>query len=202
MPQSAQRISPPVLSDPVNAPMTALDDETRWIEQSRQGDHEAFAMLIKGYQRMIHSLAYRMTGSLADAEDLAQEAFIQAYQQLDRFRGDARFSSWLYRIAVNRCLNWKKREARRERLHTAWSSSRESFAATTEPDPRSQRVSQALLRLPAKQRAAIVLTVYDGMNHAEAARVLGCSETTISWRIFAARKQLKRWLKSEAQADE
>jgi len=147
---------------------------------------------------MIHSLTYRMTGSLADAEDLAQETFIRAYQQLDSYQGTAKFSSWLYCIAVNVCLNWRKREARREQVHTNWagtSTARQTEAdSPAENDELSQRVQAALMKLPPKQRAAIVLTVYDRHNHAEAARMLGCSETTVSWRVFAARRKLKRWL--------
>lgn len=66
-----------------------------WIEKSRQGNPEAFAVLVERYQRMIHSLAYRMVGSLSEAEDLAQEIFIHAYQSLNQFRNEARFSTWL-----------------------------------------------------------------------------------------------------------
>jgi RNA polymerase sigma-70 factor, ECF subfamily len=175
--------------------MAANDDEMRCIDQSRQGDHEAFATLIRSYQRMIHSLAFRMTGSLEDAEDLAQETFLHAYQQLEGYRGEARFSSWLYRIAVNRCLNWKKRQSRREEAHQEWSSTTNGSSGSD--NLLAERVQQLLMRLSPAQRAAIVLTLYEGMNHAEAARALGCSETTVSWRIFVARKQLKRWIKSE-----
>jgi RNA polymerase sigma factor (sigma-70 family) len=97
--------------------MGAADEQDIWVEQSRNGDHAAFAALIRTHQPMIHSLTYRMTGSVADAKDLAQETFIRAYQQLDSFNGAAKFSSWLYRIAVNVCLDWQRREARRSRLH-------------------------------------------------------------------------------------
>jgi RNA polymerase sigma-70 factor, ECF subfamily len=176
------------------------DDEHDWIERSRQGDQTAFASLVRTHQRMIHALTYRMTGSLADAEDLAQEAFVRAFDQLASFRGDAKFSSWLYRIAVHACLNWRQRETRRAQVHATWAA----FAATDTPDSSgaagdaddagTRIVQAALLKLPAKQRAAIVLTVYDGLNHAEAARTLDCSETTVSWRVFAARAKLKRWL--------
>jgi RNA polymerase sigma-70 factor, ECF subfamily len=170
-----------------------MDHEERtWILASQNGDSQAFESLIRTYQRMIHSLTYRMTGSLSDAEDLAQETFIQAYRQIGNFRGEAAFSSWLYRIAVNKCLNWRKREAQRGKLHEDWTQSAEvSKSAGTS---RTHEVQQALLKLDPKQRAAIVLTVYDGYNHAEAARLLDCSETTVSWRIFAARRKLKRWL--------
>src|SRR5205814_3484582 len=98
-----------------------MDDESRRVMQSQQGDPAAFEALVNQYQRMIHSLCYRMTGSMAEAEDLAQETFIQAYQHLDKFRAEARFSSWLYRIAVNQCLNWQKSRVRQERLQKEWS---------------------------------------------------------------------------------
>src|SRR6478672_3471259 len=175
--------------------MANLDEEKGWIEKSRQGDHEAFEALIRNYQKMIHSLTYRMTGSMVDAEDLAQEAFIQAYQQLDKFRQESKFSAWLYRIAVNLCLNWRNRDARRQKAHREWSGSVIHETGEIDPDAQwAQRVQDALLKLDPKQRAAVVLTVYDGLNHGEAAQALGCSETTISWRVFAARKKLKKWL--------
>ena len=144
---------------------------------------------------MIFALTYRMTGSQAEAEDLTQETFIAAFQQLGSFRGESKFSSWLYRIATNRCLNWRQRDARRGRAYENWGRERASDSHI-EPhaDAISAQVQQALLKLDDKQRAAIVLTTYEGMNHAEAARVLGCSETTVSWRIFAARRKLKKWL--------
>jgi RNA polymerase sigma-70 factor, ECF subfamily len=171
--------------------MEPRDEEANWIGNIREGDLDAFEALVQRYQQMIHALAYRMTGSLSDAEDLAQETFLQAYRQLHTYRGDAKFSSWLYRIALNRCLNWRKRRHRREQLHHEWAE--QPAPGGVNEDVRA-RVQAALMRLPAKQRAAIVLTVYDEMNHAAAARVLGCSETTVSWRVHMARKKLKGWL--------
>src|SRR5580692_4362667 len=96
------------------------DDEGILIARSRSGDWEAFAALIRMHQRMIHSLAYRMTGSAADAEDLAQETFIRAYRSLDGYRGAAKFSSWLYRIALNLCLRWRRIESRRGKAEVEW----------------------------------------------------------------------------------
>jgi RNA polymerase sigma-70 factor, ECF subfamily len=181
--------------------MGQLDEEEDWIRQSRKGDSEAFAALIARYQHMIHSLAFRMTGSLADADDLAQDTFIQAFRRLEDFRGGAKFSSWLYRIAMNSSLNWKKSVSRRDRLQHDWAEQEAIFGgdcATLSPtdEENTRRVQKALDQLPAKQRAAIVLTVYDGMTHAEAAQVLECSETTVSWRVFVARAKLKRLLKT------
>jgi RNA polymerase sigma-70 factor (ECF subfamily) len=147
---------------------------------------------------MIHALTFRMTGSLADCQDLAQETFVRAYRQLESYEGKAKFSSWLYRIAVNSCLDWQRQEQHRERLHQDWEESRQGphgdAAGVTAGDELSREVQAALLQLPEKQRAAIVLTVYGGQNHAEAAKSLGCAETTISWRIFSARRKLKKLL--------
>jgi RNA polymerase sigma factor (sigma-70 family) len=178
--------------------MGDTDDEKIWLAQSRNGDHAAFAALIRAHQQMIHSLTFRMTGSLADCKDLAQETFIRAYQQLDSYQGTSKFSSWLYRIAVNACLDWRRRETRRLRLHTNWSEAHATEPSVADsgadPDESSRQVQAALMKLPDKQRAAIVLTVYAGHNHAEAGKILGCSETTVSWRTFAARRKLKKLL--------
>ena len=171
------------------------DADADLVLQTQKGSPAAFEELVRNHQRMIHSLTFRMTGSPADAEDLAQETFIRAFEQIGTFRGTAKFSTWLYRIAVNACLNWKQSEARRFQMET---NCAEEFSARHPNGENSlaengarQQVQSALLKLPAKQRAAIVLTVYDGLNHAEAAQVLGCSEATVSWRVFSARRKLK-----------
>jgi RNA polymerase sigma-70 factor, ECF subfamily len=176
--------------------MGVLEDEAEWIDRCRAGDPEAFEPLVERYQRMVHSLTYRMTGSMAEADDLAQETFLRAYRSLDRFHGRAAFSTWLGRIAINLCLNWNHRARRCHQLQEQWAeeqelSGRESNTRQTEA---LDHVEQAVLRLPVKQRAALILTVYQGLNHAAAGKALGCSETTVSWRLFAARRKLRRWL--------
>ncbi len=185
--------------------MALAGEEQEWVRRSRAGDTEAFASLVTRYQQMIDALTWRMTGSLADAQDLAQETFIQAYHNLDQFEDRSKFSTWLYRIAVNKCLNWRKAMGRRSQLQEKWATEceREAGGGIRVPEgegnnPQADVIQKALLKLPAEQRAAIVLTVYEEMNHAEAARVLGCSETTVSWRIFMARRKLKQWLKDLA----
>ena len=174
--------------------MVVSEGEHDLVLRSREGDSQAFAALVAAHQHMIHSVTFRMTGSLADAEDLAQETFIQAYQQLTQFRGDAPFGAWLRRIAINRCLNWRQRDVRRARLHQEWSLE-QAAASDSTGHAVARHVQDALARLNPKQRAAVVLTVYEGLSHAEAAKALGCSETTVSWRVFAARAKLKRFLK-------
>jgi RNA polymerase sigma-70 factor (ECF subfamily) len=174
------------------------DEDKTWVSQSQNGDDAAYESLIRKHQQMIHSLTFRMTGSMADAKDLAQETFVRAYRQLDSYQGNSRFSSWLYRIAVNACLDWRRREKRRAELLANWRNLNAEAAPTPDSpanlDELSREVQAALMRLPDKQRAAVVLTVYGELNHAEAAKILGCSETTVSWRIFSARRKLKKLL--------
>ena len=145
---------------------------------------------IREHQRMIYSLCYRMTGSVADAEDLTQETFIAAHEQLSTFRGATRISSWLYRIGINRCLNWQKRQERERNLHQEWGERRELESV----DAISARVQEAIMKLSPEERAAITLVIFEGLKHGEAATALGCAETTVSWRLFQARRKLKKLL--------
>ena len=179
--------------------MVDATEEGRWVERSRRGDRAAFECLVSAHQRMIFAITFRMTGSMASAEDLVQETFVRAWQQLDGFRGESRFSTWLNRIAVNMALNWRVRESRRSDIHRQWAQDcANDGGGAGLPDELSRRVQHALQRLPEGQRAAIILTVYENLSHGEAARVLECSEATVSWRVFAARQKLKRWLTGAA----
>jgi RNA polymerase sigma-70 factor (ECF subfamily) len=179
------------------ARMAPPDDEPNWIQDSLAGDTEAYAALVKEHQKMVHAMAFRMTGSLADAEDLTQETFLRAFRQLGSFRAESKFSTWLCQIAVNLGLNWRAREHRRGDVHSQWAKDAisENDSRGGFPDELSRRVQNALDKLPAKQRAAIVLTVYENRSHAETAKILNCTEATISWRVFAARQKLKHLLK-------
>jgi RNA polymerase sigma-70 factor (ECF subfamily) len=180
------------------ARMAGSNDESQLIEQSLSGDPEAYAALVNQHQKMIRAMTFRMTGSLADAEELAQDAFLRAYLQLRSFDGGSKFSTWLCKIAINLSLDWRRRESRRSDIHAKWAAEAvaESDPGAGFPDELSRRVQAALNRLPVKQRAAIVLTVFENQSHAGAAKTLGCTEATISWRVFAARQKLKRLLKN------
>ena len=137
-----QRISPARLSDSVKERRMA-DADAELVLQSQNGSPAAFEQLVRNHQRMIHSLTFRMTGSLADAEDLAQETFIRAYAQIGTFRGTAKFSSWLYRIAINTCLNWRQSEARRFQLHASCTADAFSSIFERRTSVRRKRIEPA-----------------------------------------------------------
>ncbi len=147
------------------------------------------------HRRLVFSICYRMTGCVQDAEDLSQETFVQAFRNYAQFRGESQISAWLRRIAVNQCLNWKARRARLESLHQSFAENLEAGEEPGQDIDCSQAVHEALMKLKPAHRAAVVLTTYEGLSHAEAASALGCSETTVSWRLFVARRQLKKSLK-------
>ncbi|MGD0743555.1 MAG: RNA polymerase sigma factor [Verrucomicrobiota bacterium] len=173
--------------------MADADDDL--VLQSQNGDTSAFEALVRNHQQMVHALTFRMTGSPADAEDLAQETFLRAYEQIGSFNARSKFSTWLCSIAVHACLNWRRDEARRFRAQSNCAREMTGRQVETGTSPAEsemvQRAQAALMKLPAKQRAAVALTIYDGLSHAEAAKILRCSETTVSWRVFAAKRKLK-----------
>ncbi|MGA2555145.1 MAG: RNA polymerase sigma factor, partial [Verrucomicrobiota bacterium] len=178
-----QRIFPSRWSDWLKESRPAEAEDPTLLLRTRQGDPAAFEALIRRHQRMIYSLTYRMTGSAADAEDLTQETFLRAWRQIGSYRAAAKFSTWLYRIALNACLTWRQRETLRAQVQAGWAETNgapelggETALARNET---GRNLQAALLKLPAKQRAAVMLTLYDGLSHAEAAQVLGCSETTV-----------------------
>jgi RNA polymerase sigma-70 factor (ECF subfamily) len=171
------------------------DADQPLVARSRDGDADAFTELVMRHQLRLRALARRLTGSAEDGDDVAQEVFVQAWQRLGEFRGEASFSTWLYRLTVNRALNWRQAHARHQRRVTAATAEREAAMENPSPDTApAVRVRDALQRLDPAWRTAIVLTVYEGLSHAQAAHVLGCAETTVSWRLFRARRELKRLL--------
>lgn len=178
-------------------PADSGDDSAReanLLRRCRSGEPDAYGELIAMHQKRLHSVAFRLTGSASDAADVAQEAFLRAWRQLDAYRGDGPFGAWLCRIAVNLALHDRARAQRREAVHQEWMEAA-VHAPGSEPDSdRLERIRNALQRLEPEARAAVVLTVYEGLNHAEAARILGCAETTVSWRVWRARNRLRRWL--------
>jgi len=155
------------------------------------GDREAFGLLIGRHYDAIYRLAYRWRPSRADAQDIAQEVCLKLGKTIAGFDGRAAFATWLYRIVVNTAQDFSRRAGARQRHEAA-------FAANRDPDPPGPGpgddphapLQRALDRLPEKQKSAVLLVLGQGLSHREAAKVLGCFEATVSWRIHQARKKL------------
>ncbi|MDI6846221.1 MAG: sigma-70 family RNA polymerase sigma factor [Candidatus Saccharicenans sp.] len=179
-------------------------EEAELIARARKGEVEAFMNLIKDYQRPIFSLIYRLTGNREDAADLTQETFLKAFSGLKDFREKSGFYTWLHRIAVNQTLNFlKKSSTRREKLEYLDEIKQDDPGVAAVPSPEESsireefrsRLQATLEELPMVYKLPFFLVIFQGMSHAEAAKVLGCSEGTVSWKIHEARKMIREKLK-------
>lgn len=172
-------------------------DERALVERAKAGDEHAFAELVDGCRARVWSICWRITGRHADAEDALQDALVAAWQHLDRFRADARFSTWLYRIASNAALAVVRR--RREdptEPEDVWALQRD---ATRDVDTRDQ-VQRALAQVPEQFRAALVLREYGELSYEEIAVAQGVGVQTVKSRIHRARAALVEVLGPQERA--
>ena len=180
-----------------------MDDlsEDQLLRLAKQEDVEAFTELARRYQGRIYNLILGLTKNHLDAADLAQDTFLVAYKFLRKFKQNSSFYTWLYRIAVNRTMNFFKKSQREKRKYEAViqeiSPEKPSEKTVSNPEKSSLReelrnkIDLAIQALPAPYKAAFVLVEYEGMSHKKAAYVLKCSENTVSWRLHKARKMLQ-----------
>jgi len=174
--------------------------EREAIEACRRGEREAFDRLVLRYQRDVYRLCYRYVNSHEDANDLAQEAFLKAWRAIGRFRGDSSFSTWLYRIAVNACLNFRARKRPlTQELPETLADPVPGAAARVERDDEARRVRAAVSRLPERQRATLILKLYHELTHEEVAVILGSSVGTVKANLFHALGNLRRLMAEEGE---
>ncbi|NPV89391.1 MAG: sigma-70 family RNA polymerase sigma factor [Firmicutes bacterium] len=171
-----------------------LEDEAI-IRSVLEGDQKAFADLVEKYQRPIYNLAGQMVGFGEDARDLTQEIFLTIYRKLGSFKGESRFSTWIYRVASNQAIDWVRKK-RRPGL------SPDYRGPTREPTPEeaylakegAQRLRRLLDGLPEKYRIALVLHYYHGFSYQQIAETLEVSQRTVETRIYRGRLKLREQL--------
>jgi RNA polymerase sigma-70 factor, ECF subfamily len=169
--------------------------ERALVSACQRGEREAFDRLVERYQRDVYRLCYRYVNNHEDANDLAQEAFLRAWRAIGRFRGDSSFSTWLYRIAVNACLNHRalRRLPLQELPEALPDPALRADAGVVSADE-SRRVRQAVGQLPERQRATLILKVYHELTHEEVAQILGSTVGTVKSNLFHALGNLRRLL--------
>ena len=193
---------------PGNEPETsAPESEADLVRGARRGDLQAYDQLVKRYQERIYATIYHMTSNHEDANDLAQESFIKAFQALKSFKGGSSFYTWLYRIAVNKTINFLKQ--RKNRLHMSLNDI--DFNAEHDPDvmaliseqtPRraagltelQEKLNAAMLKLSEPHRLVVALHDVQGLSHDEIAKIMDCNIGTVRSRLFYARQQLQGFL--------
>jgi len=192
---SAGSPDPPRAAEPASDPPDP--GEAAAIALVQSGDGEAFDLLVRRYMRTAYAVAFRLLGHREDAEDVVQEAFLAALDNIRTFDTSRRFGPWLYRIVVTRGLNFRKSRSRRaaEPLEDAGVASREPGpAAAAEQAGLKATVVAALGQLPERQRMVVQLFDLDGFTGAEIAAMLGVSPGTVRWYLFEARQSLRRTL--------
>ena len=168
------------------------------VTRCQAGDGEAFETLYRQHSARIYALACRMGGSAEDGEDLLQEIFLQAYRKIGTFKGDASVGTWLYRLALNHCLDYvRSRAARMNRLTDTLDAeaSVEPIARRDTPVARLD-LERALERLPDGCREAFLLHDVEGFEHKEVGRLLGVAEGTSKSQVFKARMKLRALLRT------
>jgi RNA polymerase sigma-70 factor (ECF subfamily) len=187
--------------------MTWTDEEL--VARSQRGDVDSFNQLILRWERPIYALAYRVIGREEEARDVCQEAFLRAFRALPGFKGQAKFSSWLYRITLNLCRDWIRRQRRAPVSQMPEDMDVLEMAAARGPvesieDLVARRelsavVEEAMALLPDEQRTAIILKEYHGMTFQEIADLQGCPLSTVKTRLYQGLSVLRRQLERNGQ---
>jgi RNA polymerase sigma-70 factor, ECF subfamily len=182
--------------------MTWTDEEL--VARSKTGDTDSFNQLVKRWERPIFALAYRTLGREEDARDVTQETFLRAFRALGGFKGDAKFSSWLYRIALNLCRDWMRKDRRTPLVAVPEGLEIEQLAADRQPTETvedlaaraelTRGVAAAMEKLPPEQRQAIILKEYHGLTFQEIADLMKCPLSTVKTRVYQGLSTLRKQL--------
>ena len=194
-------------AEPTDLEPVAPTAEMDLVHRAQRGDLAAYDELIQRYQQRIYATVYHMTSNHEDANDLAQDSFIKAFQALKSFKGGSSFYTWLYRIAVNKTINFLKQ--RKNRTHMSLNdldfnteNNPDLVALISDKTPRreaglkelSEKLNAALLKLSEPHRLVMVLHDVQGLSHEEVAEVMECNIGTVRSRLFYARQQMQSLL--------
>lgn len=169
-------------------------------QAAASGDRDAFAALLERHYDRLFALCFRLTGVRDAAEDLTQDICAALPAKLARFAGTARFTTWLYRVAVNAAHDSRRRAASRARASDGWGDWETNRRAAMDEDrDRHDWLTRAMTALPPELRDTLALTLDEGLTQAEAAEILGISEGTVAWRMAEVKKRLRAMDQEEAQ---
>ena len=173
--------------------MSVQDKDFELIDQFLEGDIGSFEKLIKKYQEEIYYFVLRMLGNPADAEDITQMAFVNVFRSLNKFKKQSQFKTWLYKIALNLCLNHLKKSKVRETEELDYTiASNDNPSGTILEKERREQLAKAIEDLPEKQKMTVILRTYHDLSYQEVSEVLGCSEGAAKANFHFALQKLKK----------
>lgn len=173
------------------------------VDRALAGDADAFGQLLARHYDLIYRLGFRMLGRAADAEDLAQDICAALPTKLAGFRGDAKFTTWLYRITINAALDRIRKRQTRRKASEGWGEVQAlTRAETIEKQVELEWLKQAMTGLSDELQHTVALVLGEELSHAQAAQVLGLSEGTISWRMSEVKKSLRAMAQAEERIDD
>ncbi len=182
-------------SDRLTTTMTE-PDEIELINQARAGDSSAFESLVRQHYRFVYAVAFKWCRIKEDAEDITQDVFVKLAKNIMTFKHSSGFKTWLYRITINTAKDLAIKKQRIQRKESAYlESEREKKRHPDKESSMADKLISLIESLPAKLKDAALLVYSEGLNHKEAAKVLNCAESTVSWRIYQVKKKLKKSLK-------
>ena len=173
-----------------------FEEEANWIARAQRSDARAFESLYRIHVDRVYGLCLRMTGNVSEAEDCTQEAFIQAWNKLDKFRGDSAFSTWMHRIAVNAVLG-RMRKSKREQDRIQVANEASSSPVTVADTGELRDLSAAIDRLPEGARHAFLLHAVYGYSHDETGKMLDIAPGTSKAQVHRARRLLAQQLQEQ-----
>lgn len=169
-----------------------MNDELTMIELAKKGDSYAFQHLLTQHYDMIYRVAYRFTGQAQDAEDIAQEVCVGLVHKLFSFNGKSSFSTWLYRVVVNSCRDYQRKRSNHRRLESSYIDlEKNEQSDKNDSDKKLLWLYRTVANLEQSLKETALLVLTEELSHAEAGKILGCAESTVSWRMHEIRKHLK-----------
>lgn len=185
----------------------AFINDQHYINQIIEGNTNAFSVLVNQYKDLVFTLAYKMLKNKEEAEEVSQDTFIKTFNSINKFKGDSKFSTWIYKITYNNCLDRLKKSQKDnnvvyiEDFNEHQVKAIENVLDTIDENERNQKIQECLLLLPSEEAFLITLYYFDNQSIGEIAKVIDCNSNNVKIKLFRSRKKLASILKVQLEPE-